>query len=205
MGQRMALCPRSLRAVAESPRKRKSAKMAQARSITVPSSVLAFTSTMVASRDFVRRMDSPPIEQVIPGAQLLVRYAVYRHYGIYAGGGRVIHYAGWIRGRRGLIEEIPLDEFTEGREFKVSLSPPDVISGRDIVRRARSRLGERCYDLLENNCEHFCTWCQLGEARSVQIELMAKPLRLAIAALQALWSVASTLPPESSAGAMRPR
>jgi hypothetical protein len=70
---------------------------------------------MVASRDFVRRMDSPPIEQVIPGAQLLVRYAVYRHYGIYAGGGRVIHYAGWIRGRRGLIEEIPLDEFTEWR------------------------------------------------------------------------------------------
>jgi hypothetical protein len=179
--------------------------MVQSRSITVSSSVLAFASTMVASRDFVRRMDSPPIEQVIPGAQLLVRYAVYRHYGIYAGGGRVIHYAGWIRGRRGLIEEIPLDEFTEGREFKVSLSPPDVISGRAVVRRARSRLGERCYDLLENNCEHFCTWCQLGEPRSVQIELMAKPLRLAIAALQVLWSVASTLPPESSAGAARDR
>jgi hypothetical protein len=65
--------------------------MAQARSITVPSLVLAFTSTMAASRDFVRRMDSPPIDQVIPGAQMLVRYAVYRHYGIYAGGGRVIH------------------------------------------------------------------------------------------------------------------
>jgi len=150
-------------------------------------------------------MVSPPIEQVIPGAQLVVRYSSYSHHGIYAGGGRVIHYAGWIRGRRGLIEEIPLREFTEGRKFKVSLSPPDVISGRDVVRRARSRLGERCYDLLENNCEHFCTWCQLGEARSVQIELMAKPLRLAIAALQALWSVASTLPPESSAGVMRPR
>jgi hypothetical protein len=164
--------------------------------------VLAFTSTMIASRDFVRRMDSPPIEQVIPGAQLLVRNAIYRHYGIYAGGGRVVHYAGWIRGRRGLIEEIPLDEFTEGREFNVSLSPPDVISGRDVVRRARSRLGERCYDLLENNCEHFCTWCQLGESRSVQIELMAKPLRLAIAAVQALWRIASTLPRDSSASAM---
>ena len=131
--------------------------------------------------------------------------AIYRHHGIYAGAGRVIHYAGWIRGRRGLIEEIPVDEFTEGREFEVNPSPPDLISGRDIVRRARSRLGERCYDLLENNCEHFCTWCQLGEARSAQIELMAKPTRLAIAALQALWSVASTPRPQSSVGAMRSR
>jgi Lecithin retinol acyltransferase len=160
---------------------------------------------MAASRDFVRRTGSPPIEHVIPGAQLVVCYAVYRHCGIYTGGGRVIHYAGWIRGRRGLIEEIPLDEFTEGREFEVNQSPPDLFSGRDVVRRARSRLGERCYDLLENNCEHFCSWCQLGEARSVQIELMAKPLRLAIAALQALWSAASILSSESSAGGMRSR
>ena len=133
----------------------------------------------------------------------IFHYAVYRHYGIYAGRGRVIHYAGWIRGRRGLIQEVLLDEFTEGREFEVEESPPDLINGRDIVQRARSRLGERCYDLLENNCEHFCTWCQFGEARSVQIELMAKPLRLAIAALQALWSIASTFLPESSASAMR--
>jgi HRAS-like suppressor 3 len=150
-------------------------------------------------------MGPPPIEQVIPGAQLVVRYSVYRHHGIYAGGGRVIHYAGWIRGRRRLIEEISLDEFTEGREFKVNQSPPDLISGREVVRRACSRLGERCYDLLENNREHFCTWCQFGEARSIQIELMARPLRLAIAALQALWSAASVLPPELSAGAMRSR
>jgi len=147
-------------------------------------------------------MVSPPIEQVIPGAQLVVRYSSYSHHGIYAGGGRVIHYAGWIRGRRGLIEEVPLDEFTEGREFTVNLSPPDLIGGLEVVRRARSRLGERCYDLLENNCEHFCTWCQLGVARSVQIELMAKPLRMVIAALQALWSLASILPPESSACAL---
>jgi hypothetical protein len=141
--------------------------MAQVRAINVRSSVLAFTSMISASKTFVSRMSSPPIEQAIPGAQLVVRYAVYRHYGIYAGGDRVIHYAGWIRGRRGLVEEISLDEFTEGREFEMNQSPPDLISGRDVVRRARSRLGERCYDLLENNCEHFCTWCQLREARSV--------------------------------------
>jgi hypothetical protein len=66
--------------------------------------MLAFASMISASRDFVRHTGSPQIEQVIPGAQLVVRYSVYRHHGIYAGAGRVIHYAGWIRGRRGLIE-----------------------------------------------------------------------------------------------------
>jgi hypothetical protein len=60
-------------------------------------------------------MVSPPIEQVISGAQLVVRCLVYRHHGIYAGGGRVIHYAGWIRGRRGLIEEVALDASISAR------------------------------------------------------------------------------------------
>jgi hypothetical protein len=33
-------------------------------------------------------------------------------------------------------------------------------------------LGERCYDVLRNNCEHFCNWCQVGESRSTQVELL---------------------------------
>jgi hypothetical protein len=40
------------------------------------------------------------------------------------------------------------------------------------MRRARSRLGERRYDVLRNNCEHFCNWCQVGESRSRQVELV---------------------------------
>jgi len=88
-----------------------------------------------------------------------------------------------------LIEEITLDDCTEGREFRVERIPPDPTTGKDVVRRARSRLGERCYDLLKNNCEHFCNWCQLGEARSEQIELMARPLRLTIFVVQMLRSL----------------
>jgi len=37
-------------------------------------------------------MDSPPVEQAMSGAQLVVRHSVYRCHGIYAGGGRMIHY-----------------------------------------------------------------------------------------------------------------
>lgn len=133
------------------------------------------------------------IGQVIPGTQLTVQFSVYLHHGIYVGAGRVIHYAGWIRGRLGLVEEVSLDEFTEGRPFSVGLNPCDADCGQDIVRRARSRLGERRYDLLKNNCEHFCLWCLCGEARSIQIEVMARPLRIAIRLVLALWTVPELL------------
>ena len=46
------------------------------------------------------------------------------------------------------------------------------------MRRARSRLGECQYDLLSNNCEHFCSWCELAEPRSPQVEALSTPLRL---------------------------
>jgi hypothetical protein len=39
-----------------------------------------------------------------------------------------------------------------------------------IIDRARSRLGERRYRLLRNNCEHFSEWCIVGEPRSAQVE-----------------------------------
>lgn len=54
---------------------------------------------------------------------------------------------------------------------------PDEVRGRDIVLRARSRLGECRYDLLSNNCEHFPNWCLRGESRSHQVEALTGPVR----------------------------
>ena len=79
-------------------------------------------------------MDLPPIEQVIPGEQPIWFTAT-----TYAGRERVIHYAGWNRGRQGLIEAILLDEFTERREFQVNLTSPD-LSGAWLRFFRRSRL-----------------------------------------------------------------
>ena len=105
-------------------------------------------------------------EELLPGSRLIVRRRAYFHHGIYVGNGRMIHYAGWFRGMRGLVEEVTLEQFTEGHGYCIGRMPPDRRAGEDIVRRARSRLGERRYHLLRNNCEHFCNWCQLGECRS---------------------------------------
>jgi hypothetical protein len=38
------------------------------------------------------------------------------------------------------------------------------------VHRARARLGEDRYNVLTNNCEHFCEWCVQGEPRSHQVD-----------------------------------
>ena len=125
-------------------------------------------------------------EVLLPGTRLIVRRRAYFHHGIYVGNGSVIHYAGWFRGTRGLVEEAPLEEFTEGHPYRIGQMPPDRRAGVDIVRRARSRLGERRYNLLKNNCEHFCNWCQLGECRSEQVEALMKPALLLVGIVQAL-------------------
>lgn len=53
------------------------------------------------------------------------------------------------------------------------------LPARHVIQRARSRLGEHSYQLMSNNCEHFCEWCIQGESRSRQVEtLQSRPRRL---------------------------
>jgi hypothetical protein len=77
-----------------------------------------------------------------------------------------------------LIEEISLAEFSEGRALRAEKGRTGRFNENEIVHRARSRLGESRYDLLRNNCEHFCNWCRLGENRSLQVEWVTAPVRL---------------------------
>lgn len=46
----------------------------------------------------------------------------------------------------------------------------DCLSAEKVVLRARERLGENQYDLLENNCEHFAMWCKTGIKSSEQVK-----------------------------------
>jgi cell wall-associated NlpC family hydrolase len=127
-------------------------------------------------------------EQLLAGTHLIIYRRGYTHHGIYLGDGRVVHYAGRIKYPQGLIEEISLAEFSEGRALRAKILRTGRFNGSEIVRRARSRLGERRYDLLRNNCEHFCNWCRLGENRSFQVECLTAPVRLVRSALLRLCS-----------------
>jgi hypothetical protein len=63
----------------------------------------------------------------------------------------------------------------------------------DVIQRARSRVGEDCYRLLTNNCEHFCEWCLRGEHRSYQVEALLARLRVLFATVRLVAQSASVL------------
>ncbi len=50
-------------------------------------------------------------------------------------------------------------------------------SPEETVERAKSRLGERAYNLLLNNCEHFAIWCKTGKYESSQVKKFVEMLR----------------------------
>ena len=136
--------------------------------------------------------DEPPV-----GTHLVTRRIGYVHHGIYLGAGKVIH-SGAVSGLlpRGPVEEVSLEYFSRGRRVWVRSGPQARFSAEEVVGRARSRLGEDHYDLLTNNCEHFCEWCLRGRERSFQVERLMhwlrpwehicrqKPLRASLAAAQ---------------------
>jgi hypothetical protein len=111
--------------------------------------------------------EEPPL-----ASHLVTPRALYAHHGIYVGNGRVIHYSGLAYGlRRGPVEEIPLERFAHGHDIRVRRDPRSF--GRcEVVERARSRLGERRYRILTNNCVHFCAWALRDEGRGWQVEIL---------------------------------
>jgi Lecithin retinol acyltransferase len=113
------------------------------------------------------------------GAHMVTPRRGYTHHGIYVGLGRVVQYGGLSRGLgRGPVEEVSLSQFAQGRPIWLRLEELRWPNRDEVARRARLRLGENRYNLLTNNCEHFCEWCVRGEHRSYQVdELIARYLR----------------------------
>jgi hypothetical protein len=120
------------------------------------------------------------------GSHLVTPRRVYRHHGIYVGARKVVHYSGLAHGlHRGPVEEVPLAHFARGRRVWVRADAPSDFDVREVVCRARSRVGEDRYRLLTNNCEHFCEWCLRGSARSFQVEAwLARPKLTLLATLR---------------------
>lgn len=104
---------------------------------------------------------------------------IYYHHGIYVSDEEVIHFTGteddsilnWSNNEviksdlkfflnGGILE---VREYTE--DEKNDLYPPE-----HIVNYARTCLGDKGYNLIFNNCEHFANVCTLGRFRSKQVE-----------------------------------
>jgi len=131
------------------------------------------------------------------GAHIETPRRWYTHHGIYVGEGQVVHYQGLSSSlRRGPIAKVSLAEFAQGHPVRASDEADVAYSGIEVAARACSRLGEDAYDVLRNNCEHFCSWCLIGAARSPQVERLLSSSRAMALAAQVLavlvngWSTA---------------
>jgi hypothetical protein len=111
------------------------------------------------------------VKSEIPlGAHLVSPRTGYTHHGIYVGDGQVVHYSGLADGNTsGPVELTTLEKFSNGQGIEVK-TYMDSIPPEEIVARAKSRIGEASYSVFNNNCEHFCHWCILGDHTSPQVD-----------------------------------
>lgn len=111
-----------------------------------------------------------------PGDHLAVSRGLYTHHGILVGERSVIHLDGEpFDGENSAVRRASLARFAKGGEVWV-VRHRSMLGREETLRRAESRLGERGYDLVFGNCEHFATWCRTGVARSAQVELAVRAL-----------------------------
>ena len=116
------------------------------------------------------------------GDVIRVNRGAYAHYGIYVeteDGGHVIHYTGDNSHSdfKGVVRETSVKEFLDGSDkfYVCSFDPeeyPEIYSGEETVARARSKIGEKSYNLFSHNCEHFAVECKTGQEKSSQTEIL---------------------------------
>jgi Lecithin retinol acyltransferase len=135
--------------------------------------------------------EEPPL-----GSHLVTPRFGFAHHGIYVGGGKVVHYGGL--GHRcfgGPVEEVSLAGFTRGHGAWVRPHKLVRFGFAEVIRRARSRVGENRYRVLSNNCEHFCEWCLNGEHRSYQTESLFGAPRTRVRRIRVVLTRFLTVPP----------
>ena len=104
---------------------------------------------------------------------------LYAHHGVYVSDDEVIHFTGkdndsvldWSKCE---VIKTDLATFLKGGTVEVKEYTDeefqDLYSPEQIITYARSCIGDKGYNLVFNNCEHFANVCTLGRFRSQQVE-----------------------------------
>ena len=121
------------------------------------------------------------VRELKPGDHIRYKFNNFYHHGLYEGDGMVIHFAGpcmeqlvdpqYVTVRRDTLEAFGSGRYIEVRKYTLK-EKLRKHSPRKTIALARSRLGEKGYDIIYNNCEHFVNFCVFGRAFSTQIDEM---------------------------------
>ena len=123
------------------------------------------------------KRNKKPISKARSGDVVCVDRGLYRHYGVYAGSGKVIDISpdngnnSLTNKHNAVIRKRSLRSFLNGDPGYVDNSPGNH-SRKQTLKRARKEVGSgrNSYDLLFNNCEHKAREWQTGRKQSKQVE-----------------------------------
>lgn len=117
---------------------------------------------------FITHYNIKPADAVVMKKKL---FGMVDHYVIYLGISNQKHVfvANYTKGVK-IIPDHELKEFLQILEpTKVDRFPGLESHRNAAVQRAMSRIGERAYNYVTNNCEHFKNWVHRGEHKSTQV------------------------------------
>ena len=99
-------------------------------------------------------------------------FAMVDHYVLYMGqrGGEPVFIANFQEGVKELTKEELSDKLLKYGPVRIEKFEGTEEERRYAFNRAWSRVGERAYNYLKNNCEHFKNWVHKGENFSGQVD-----------------------------------
>lgn len=118
---------------------------------------------------FITYYNIKPADAVVMRKKL---FGMVDHYVIYLGVSEQKHVfvANYTKGVK-IIPDQELNEFLQILEpTKIDRFPGPDSHRNAAVNRAISRIGEKAYSYVTNNCEHFKNWVHRGEHKSAQVD-----------------------------------
>lgn len=117
-----------------------------------------------------------------PGAHIRIKYKNFYHHGIYISDDRVVEFGHpKLNLEPDKIEVIveSLKDFAMNNNFiEVYEYSKDELKKKnkdtDIIRIALSHVGDKGYNIIHNNCEHFVNFCIFNEKKSNQMDKIKK-------------------------------
>ncbi len=111
------------------------------------------------------------------GSQIRVNRGYYYHHGIYESDDVIYQFASpegsEVSPETAVVGTTTLAKFLKGGELEVRIYTEEekqkLKKPKEIIEYAKAHIGERGYNLITNNCEHFSNRCAFGVSQSDQI------------------------------------
>lgn len=117
------------------------------------------------------------LKEATYGDMIRVNMGAYYHYAIYVKENSIIQFGKpqiSYNPEEVMVEETTVKNFLNGKFMEVAVYNNQELLNKkspdEIVNQAISCLGQKGYDILNNNCEHFANKCVFGSAKCSQIE-----------------------------------